>query len=108
MQKKKKQKSKKSDNSRIIINHSKPHGKFKNKMSKTAIDKMLVEEREEWVEYDCPVRGRVRQLVKVKRYRALQDETPKQARSNDLDSKIDSIDPGLPESTVEPEDGQEE
>lgn len=85
-------KTDKSDNSRIIINPNKPHGKFHNSTSLAQIEKMLLEEVEEEIEFECPVRGKVKQLVKVKRYRAIEDKPMKSIiNSSDLESIAESV-----------------
>lgn len=75
---------------------ARPKGaKNKKKTNHVFQDPQVVEIVEEWVEYDCPKRGKVRQLVKIKRLKKVNSE-PKvfmgaQDLIDDLESKEDSI-----------------
>lgn len=69
--------------------------KTKNKKNLKEADTHIVEIVEEWIEYVCPKRGKVKELVKVKKLKKI-DIDPKVAISSgdlleDLESKEDNI-----------------
>lgn len=67
----------------------------KPKEKKEVKDPRIEEIYEEWVEFDCPTRGRVRQLVKVKRYKSLLQDSIHVVQSDDKIDKLDQEDDGL-------------
>ena len=71
--------------------------KKKPKVKVEAKDNRIEEVYEEVVYYNCPVRGRVSQKVKIKRYKSLMDQMrPKHILdSKDPLDRIDSQDDGL-------------
>lgn len=58
-------------------------------------DKDLVEIVEEEIEFNCPVRGRVKQKVKVKRLKPVKVEQLEVVSTSDAAEAIDAIDSGL-------------
>lgn len=50
---------------------------------------------EEIVEFDCPVRGRVKQKVKIKRFKTLNEQTKQLMASSDDIDKLEDSDDGL-------------
>lgn len=73
----------------------------KNKKKHVFQDPMVEEIVEEWVEYTCPVRGLVRQKVKIKKLKRVSSEQKVVIGGrdiiDDLESKEDDI------STLEPD-----
>ena len=74
---------------------ARPKGAKNKKTNHVFQDPQVEEIVEEWVEFDCPKRGKVKQLVKIKRLKKVNSE-PKVfmgAKSilEDLESKEESI-----------------
>lgn len=74
---------------------ARPKGAKNKKTNHVFQDPQVMEIVEEWVEYDCPKRGKVKQLVKIKRLKKVNNE-PKvfmgaQSILEDLESKEESI-----------------
>ena len=90
--------------------------KTKNKTSKEkAVKKPRMDRRieriyEEWVEFICPIRGKVRQKVKIVRYKTAQYQYDKQSvnSSTGAEDQLDQLDDGMhiysPEEEKEQED----
>ena len=63
---------------------------------KEKVDHRVEREYEEWVEFTCPKRGKVRQLVKVRRYKTLTEEGEKHLLSpSEVLDNLDKKDDGL-------------
>ena len=59
-------------------------------------DPRIEEIYEEVVEFICPVRGKVKQKVKIKRYKSLQEiEEKRLVSSSDAIAKLEEVDNGL-------------
>lgn len=70
----------------------KPKTKAKNEPK----DPRIEETYEEEVTFTCPVRGKVTQKVKIKRFKALGENAPKHVlQSNEWTDKIEEKDDGL-------------
>jgi hypothetical protein len=68
----------------------------KDEPKKPRKDPRIQEVYEEEVEFICPVRGKVKQKVKIKRFKSLGDQAPRhQLLSNDSMDKLEENDDGL-------------
>lgn len=67
----------------------------KTKYSQLDRDRDLVEVVEEDVEFNCPVRGRIKQKVKVKRLKSIKINHLEMVATSDAAEAIDAIDSGL-------------
>jgi len=67
----------------------------KPKFRQPELDKELVEIVEEQIEFNCPVRGRITQKVKVKRLKAVKVQQLDVVGTADVAEAIDAIDDGL-------------
>ena len=73
------------------------------------LDPRVEEIREEWVEYICPVRGKVRQKVKIIKYKSLGEQNEKHiVPTNTTSEQIDAIDNGLHIYSVDEEKAEKE
>lgn len=73
---------------------ARPKGK-KIKRRQPKVDNDLVEIVEEEIEFNCPVRGRIKQKVKVKRLKAVKVHQLDVVATSDAAEAIDAMDDGL-------------
>ena len=67
-------------------------------------DPMVEEIVEEWVEFNCPKRGKVRQLVKVKRLKKVSTESKVFVGAQSIVDELESKEGGISELDPDPEE----
>lgn len=84
---------------------ARPKGaKNKKKTNHVFQDPQVEEVVEEWVEYNCPKRGKVRQLVKVKRLKKVKTEQKVFVGARDLIEDIEAREDDISSTELDPEE----
>lgn len=82
---------------------ARPKG-VKNKKKHVFQDPQVEEVVEEWIEYNCPKRGKVRQLVKVKRLKKVKTEQKVFVGARDLIEDIEAREDDISLTELDPEE----
>lgn len=76
----------------------------KNKKKHVFQDPQVEEIVEEWVEYTCPKRGKVRQLIKVKKLKKVKTEQKVFVGARDFIEDIESREDDISSTELDPEE----
>lgn len=76
----------------------------KNKKKHVFQDPQVEEIVEQWVEYTCPVRGLVRELIKVKKLKKVKTEQKVFVGASDIINDLESEEADLSTVELDPED----
>lgn len=67
-------------------------------------DPQIEEIVEEWVEFNCPIRGKVKQLVKVKKLKKTVTEQKVFVGAKDIIDEIEAMEGDLSDQQLDPEE----